>query len=124
MSEPAAPPRILIVDDSLDVAELLGEFLERAGYAVRIADCGDAALDGLAQFTPELALLDLGLPGMDGYELAGELRARVPAIKLAALTGYGLPSDRERTRAAGFDLHLVKPVSIGKLTHEIEQLLR
>ena len=70
-------------------------------------------------FAPDVALLDIGLPDMDGYELARALRERLPGITLAALTGYGQPEDRERSRAAGFDVHLVKPVAIEEVLRVI-----
>jgi CheY-like chemotaxis protein len=84
------------------------------GFDVRVARNGLDALRVAAEFRPEVALLDIGLPVMDGYELAGRLR-QMPAlagIRLIALTGYGQQSDREKARAAGFDKHLVKPVAV------------
>ncbi len=108
---------VLIVDDNDDAAELLAESLQRLGYTTRTAHDGPAALAVLQTFRPDLALLDIGLPGMDGYELARQLRQipAVAAMRLVAITGYGQESDRQRAHDAGFDAHLVKPVSLAKL---------
>ncbi len=108
----AAPKRVLLVDDNVDAAVMLGETLGFAGHEVVVAHDGPTALSKLAQFTPEVAILDLGMPVMDGYELAGLLRQQLgDAVLLVALSGYGQPGDRSRTAAAGFHLHLVKPVT-------------
>jgi signal transduction histidine kinase/CheY-like chemotaxis protein len=107
--------RILVVDDNRDAAELLAELLREKGHTAEVALDGPTALDLAQHFHPDVAVLDLGLPVMDGYELARRLRERSPALRLIALTGYGQRSDRERTRAAGFDAHLVKPVAIDVL---------
>jgi PAS domain S-box-containing protein len=107
-------PRILVVDDNEDAAQMLAVALEQRGYPTRVAHDAPTALRLAAEFSPEIAFLDLGLPVMDGYELATHLRA-LPALaglRLIALTGYGQDSDRERTRQAGFHDHLVKPVGI------------
>ena len=118
---PAPPPaaarrtgRVLVVDDNRDAADLLADALSAAGFTTRVAHDGPSALNAAASFLPEVALLDLGLPVMDGYELARRLRALpgLAALKLVAITGYGQASDRERTRASGFDEHLVKPVEL------------
>ena len=102
---------MVIVDDNRDAAELLGDLLRLHGHDVRVAGHAHAALELLAERGAAVALLDLGLPEMDGFELAREIRRRsVEPIYLVAVTGYGLAADRERTRAAGFDDHLVKPV--------------
>jgi CheY-like chemotaxis protein len=116
--------RVLVVDDNCDAAELLGEVLEAYGHEVQIANSGPDALKMLATFTPDAALLDIGLPVMDGFELAAALRLELPALRLIALTGYGQPNDRERTKQAGFDAHLTKPVSIANVTETLEELLR
>jgi CheY-like chemotaxis protein len=86
--------------------------LELEGHRVRVAEEGAAALETVRAALPEIALIDIGLPGMDGYELARQIRALAgdKPLYLVAVTGYGLPEDRRRTREAGFDLHLVKPV--------------
>jgi signal transduction histidine kinase/DNA-binding response OmpR family regulator len=116
--------RILVVDDNEDAAELLASALEIMGYTTCVAHDGPEALKLAAEFDPDLALLDIGLPVMDGYELARRLHddpglRRVP---LVAVTGYGQPSDRQRSEAAGFDAHLVKPVDIERLAALIRQL--
>jgi signal transduction histidine kinase/CheY-like chemotaxis protein len=110
----AAPPprRVLVVDDNVDVAASLARFLELTGHDVRTAHDGPAALDAVRADRPEVVLLDIGLPGMDGYEVARRLRELLATagVVLVALTGYGQEGDRRRSREAGFDHHLVKPV--------------
>lgn len=104
--------RVLVVDDNADGAEMLAAFLDAKGYQTRVAYDGPGALRVAAEFQPELAFLDIGLPVMDGYELAARLR-ELPGLgstRLVALTGYGQESDRRKTQAAGFQYHLVKPV--------------
>jgi PAS domain S-box-containing protein len=117
--------RILLVDDNTDAGETLAELLREVGYDVRTAADGPAGLAVLDAFVPELGILDIGLPGMDGYELARRLRAdpRTAGLKLIALTGYGREGDRSRALASDFQEHLVKPVSAEKLLGAIEQLL-
>jgi CheY-like chemotaxis protein len=114
--------KVLVVDDNPDAAQLLGEILTDHGHRVRVALSGPEALSSIGSFQPDAALLDLGLPIMDGFELAVNLRARIPGIRLVALTGWA--NDHERTRAAGFDAHLLKPVSIARVTATLEALLR
>lgn len=114
--------RVLVVDDNQDAADLLAEALAAAGHEARRAFDGPAALRLAAEFAPDVALLDLGLPVMDGWELARRLR-EVPgctAIRLFAVTGYGLDGDVARTRAAGFDGHLVKPVELERIYEVVE----
>lgn len=106
--------RVLLVDDNPDARLLLVELLQAFGHEVQSAGDADGALRIVEGFTPDVAILDIGLPGIDGYELARRLR-RIPAlhgIRLLALTGYGQPADAERAKAAGFDEHLVKPLDI------------
>jgi CheY-like chemotaxis protein len=109
--------RILVIDDQVDVAESLTLVLELEGHQVKTALDGPTALELAAEFRPDVILLDLGLPGMDGYAVARQLRARPETrnVLLIAVTGYGREEDRERTRATGFDHHLVKPISLEKL---------
>jgi PAS domain S-box-containing protein len=104
--------KALVVDDNQDAAELLANLLGEWGHVVRVAHTGPAALALIEQFTPDLALLDIGLPGMDGYELARQLRARAALVnlRLVAVTGYGQAKDRIAAEQAGFAAHLVKPV--------------
>ncbi len=116
--------RVLVVDDNSDAAELMGELLSSEGHSVYVAHSGPEALGLLANFTPDAALLDIGLPVMDGYELAAALRCQLPRIRLIALTGYGAPNDRRRTSEAGFDAHLTKPVSLTLVTETLAELLR
>jgi CheY-like chemotaxis protein len=117
-----AGKRILLVDDNEDARELLGEMLRTMGYDVELAPDGPAALDKLATFAADVAILDLGLPVMDGFELArriSDTRAN-PRPRLVALTGYGREADMARTRAAGFDAHLVKPVHVPALVSAVD----
>jgi len=107
----ASAYRLLVVDDNLDAAESLGMLLELQGHEVRVASSGVAALEITKAFTPDVVFLDIGMPGMDGYEVARRLRQQpsLGNVVLAALTGWGQKEDRRRTTAAGFDHHLVKP---------------
>src|SRR5690606_24427652 len=104
--------RVLVVDDNRDAAETLAEALSYFGYETRVALDGPGALAAAPGFEPHAALLDIGLPLMDGYELADRLRALpgMDDLRLVAVTGYGQPSDRKRSLEAGFDEHMVKPV--------------
>lgn len=120
----AMSAHILVVDDNEDAAAMLAEVLSAYGHRIDVAHDASDALKRLEQVTPDAALLDIGLPVMDGYELAKAVRSRIPTIKLIALTGYGQANDRERSRAAGFDAHLVKPVTIANVTRTLEELLR
>ncbi len=111
-TECSGPRRILIVDDYAAIAESLMRMLEMGGHEVRIAPDGPSALKELTVWQPEIILLDIGLPGMDGYAVAHAIRSRPDAelIVLIALTGYGQEEDHRRSRESGFDLHLTKPV--------------
>ncbi|MBB3221032.1 hybrid sensor histidine kinase/response regulator [Pseudoduganella umbonata] len=110
---PAAgrPLRILIADDNVDAARSLADLLALGGHDTRVAADGAGALELAAAFHPDVAFLDIGMPGMDGYETARCLRGLpgMQSVRLAALTGWGAAEDRERSRAAGFDHHLLKP---------------
>ena len=108
---PIRPVNVLVVDDNPDAAESLALVLGQAGHAVRVAGDGLAALDAARETRPEVVLLDLGMPGMNGFEAARRLRedpAARPAL-LVAVTGWSSDDDRRRTRAAGFAHHLTKP---------------
>jgi signal transduction histidine kinase len=109
--------RILVVDDNVDGAELLAALLRLDGHLVALAFSGLEALERAQSFLPDVALIDIGLPGLDGYEVARRLRDSTghDAPQLIAVTGYGRDQDRERARAAGFDAHLVKPVEFPAL---------
>ena len=126
LGETALPDkRVLVVDDNIDAADLLSEALEGLGYQTRTAYDGPSALEVAAAFDPDIALLDIGLPAMDGYELARRLRTRPPSskpLRLIALTGYGRDTDRAQTRDAGFDSHMVKPIDLARLAAAIRQL--
>jgi len=120
--EPPAPfrrRRVLLVEDNVDSAATLQELLEMWGHEVQVADDGPAALKMAQGFHPEVVLLDIGLPQMDGYEVAGRLRLLPEAAKavLIALTGYGDGGHRKTSQEAGFDHHLVKPVDLEQLQH-------
>ena len=113
---PAAPRRVLVVDDNRDAAEALAMLLSRSGHAVETAHDGPAALAAAAAFRPDAVLLDIGLPGLDGYEVCRRLRrSRGEGLLVVAITGYGQGSDAEASRRAGFDHHLVKPVDVRRL---------
>ncbi|CAN98665.1 unnamed protein product [Sorangium cellulosum So ce56] len=120
----AAPPRattrplhVLLVDDNVDAAEGLRRVLQLHGHAVSMAHDGPAALEAARASRPDLVLLDIGLPGMDGYEVVRRLRAEPELTRpyIAALSGYGQDQDRRRSREAGFDAHLTKPVATEQL---------
>jgi len=133
--EPAAIPavpgagrqlHVLLVDDNDDGRRMLREVLEGAGHQVTEAADGLQALERATEGTFDVALLDIGLPGIDGLEVAGRLRAmgsRFSLTLLVAITGYGAPQDHVRSREAGFDLHVVKPVDGVKLLEQVQRLL-
>jgi signal transduction histidine kinase len=115
---PARSRDILIVEDNDDAARTLSRLLELAGHRVRVASDGAAGLAALQAQPPEIALIDVGLPRMSGYDVAQRIRSSMDGRKpplMVALTGYGAPEDRERALAAGFDEHLVKPVDFATL---------
>ncbi len=113
--------RILVVDDNVDAAESLRMLLEGLGHEVEVVNDGREAVGAAQRLRPDVILLDIGLPGMDGFHIARALRTlpETSAARLIALSGYGQERDREKSRAAGFDLHLVKPVDPSKLTAAI-----
>ena len=113
--------RVLVVDDNPDAREMLGLALGRVGHVVAMAENGRAALEIADEFRPSVGVLDIGLPQMDGYELAVRLRSLRPEIRLIALTGYGRASDIEAARAAGFDAHCAKPIAVAILLEEIQK---
>jgi signal transduction histidine kinase/DNA-binding NarL/FixJ family response regulator len=115
--------RILVVEDNPDAAAMMRDFLELAGHKVELASTGSDGVEAARQFHPEVVLCDLGLPGMNGYEVAAQLR-RDPSmaeVKLIAVTGYGREEDRRRSKEAGFDLHLTKPVDPVQLRKEVQR---
>jgi signal transduction histidine kinase len=114
---------ILLVEDNTDARQTLQELLETWGHRVEVAADGLRGLELAVQRTPEVALVDIGLPGLDGYRVAEELRAKMGrGIRLVALTGYGGTDDHTRAREAGFDLHLVKPVKPDDLSRLLSEL--
>ena len=114
--------RVLIVDDSVDAVQTLKLFVDLLGHDVRTASDGEGAVAAAAEFLPDVVFLDLGMPGMDGYEAARRIRQQPWGrdIILIALSGWGQPEDRQRTKAAGFDHHLVKPASSADLQKLID----
>ena len=116
---PLPGKNVLIVDDNADAADLLHALLSAAGHRVTTVHAPLEALELLSNLAPEVAVLDIGLPVMDGYELGARIRSQAPNCRLIALTGYGQSEDRTRSAAAGFDAHLVKPVEIADLLNEI-----
>ncbi len=117
--------RLLIVEDNDDARQMLVQIIRSKGFEVIEAGNGREALELFAQYRPEAAVLDIGLPEIDGYEVARQIRTRHDGeeVVLVALTGYGQASDRKATRAAGFDDHLVKPLDPGKLFKVLAQKL-
>jgi signal transduction histidine kinase/ActR/RegA family two-component response regulator len=118
------PARVLLVDDNLDALESTQAVLRQYGHIVEATSNSYEVMELTHKFRPNLAVLDIGLPGLDGYELAAQLRAHYSAstLGLIALTGYGQAKDRARSKAAGFDMHLVKPVSLNDLMTAIAHI--
>ena len=121
-SEGAAKPlerqlRVLVVDDNVDAAGSLAMLLNISGHQTRTAHSGPAALEEALEFQPNAVILDIGLPGMDGYEVAQRIRMEhtLDRVVLIAMTGYGQETDRQQSKAAGFDQHLVKPADFKAL---------
>jgi CheY-like chemotaxis protein len=117
-ASPDSRQRVLVVDDNHDAAESLAMLLELDNCSVQVAFDGLTALEVLENFNPDIALLDIGMPGMDGYELARRIRAtRIGGdLVLVALTGWGQADDKKRAAETGFDEHLTKPVDPDLLT--------
>jgi len=109
--------RVLVVDDNVDTAESFGMLVNAAGYDVRTVHDGPTAVQVAREYKPNAVLLDIGLPGFDGYEVAKQLRqiTELQDVLIIAVTGYGRETDRERSEAEGFDYHMVKPPDYGKL---------
>lgn len=119
-----ARKQVLVVDDNEDAADTLGKLLELLGAEVRTATDGIGALELLKQFQPDLVLLDIGMPEMDGYEVARRIREHNSAsgVRLVALTGWGQNEDRQRSLEAGFNDHLIKPLSMEDLRKVVASL--
>lgn len=109
---------VLIVDDNTDAAESLGEFLKALGHTIHVSYDGITALDEAARLKPEVVILDIGMPGMNGYQVAKKLRSEVGLISslLVAVTGYAQEQDRLFAEAAGFDHYFAKPLDLTRLT--------
>jgi PAS domain S-box-containing protein len=123
-SPSSRPLRVLVVDDSEDTTELLGTLLEMAGHSIQVAHTGPSALEVAAAFRPDAIILDIGLPGLDGYQVAQRLREdpALQSVTLIAATGYGQEEDLRRSREVGFDHHLVKPIDPGELQRLLAEL--
>ena len=117
--------RLLVVDDNVDSAEVLAKLLRRTGHDVQTAYTGPDALIAAAEYVPDLILLDIGLPGLNGYEVARRIRENpgLKQVKLVAMTGYGQDSDRQLASEVGFDEHLVKPVNFAKILELLTAML-
>ncbi|HZJ54808.1 MAG TPA: ATP-binding protein [Myxococcaceae bacterium] len=122
-ADPSSVRRILVVEDSRDIRETLADFLRSLGHSVELAATGPEGAEKLLALRPDVALVDIGLPGMDGYEVARIVRARPEGrfLFLVALTGYGGPEAEASARRAGFDLHLVKPVDATRLPEIVQR---
>jgi two-component system CheB/CheR fusion protein len=132
IAEPRAPsrsglptirPRVVVIEDEADNRETLHLLLAEEGFEVVAARTGQEGLDAAERIRPGLVVVDLGLPGVDGFEIARQLRVQFGRqIRLVALTGYGQSGDRAESRDAGFDEHLVKPLRVGQLAALFERL--
>jgi CheY-like chemotaxis protein len=112
---------VLVVDDNQDAANTMAAVLEATGYRVHVVYDGLAALAAVEAFAPDAVLLDIGLPGLSGLEVAERLRAELPQPpRLIAVTGFGTDEDRQASARAGFDAHLTKPVVISELTRLLD----
>ena len=118
-----APKRVLIVDDNVDAAQTLELLLKSLGHDTAVAYTGIEALQIAPEFRPDIVLLDIGLPGLDGYEVARRLRTlkNNERVRIVAVTGWGQEADKQKSREAGFDLHLVKPISPNDLDRALTQ---
>ena len=120
----ASPLRVLVVDDNEDAANSLATLLEVMGYQVRTAYDGPEAIEAADEFQPAVALLDIGLPRLSGYDIARHVRGnRGKDVLLVAITGWGQEDDRRRAKEAGFDHHFTKPADFGVLLELIGQEL-
>jgi two-component system CheB/CheR fusion protein len=108
---------VLVVEDNVDTAAAMSQLLSQEGCETKVAYDGPAALEAADAFGPKVVLLDIGLPGLDGYEVARRLRAdsRHDGLRLIAISGYGQAKDQQRSKEAGFDHHVVKPVDFQSL---------
>jgi CheY-like chemotaxis protein len=115
--------RVVVIEDNEDIRDTLRILLGMWGHQVDTAEDGPSGLERVFAQRPDVAIVDVGLPGMNGYDIARSIRARIPngEIRLIALTGYGQPADRARSLAAGFDAHLLKPVAPEALQREVSR---
>ncbi len=120
----SAPRRILLVDDNRDAADSLAMLLQSDGHDTHVAYDGATALERVESLQPEVILLDIGLPALNGYEVCQQIRARSSSRQavVIAITGWGQESDRRKSRDAGFDAHLVKPVAYSELVTLVGQI--
>lgn len=123
MNDLTAKKRVLVVDDNRDAAETISQILEAAGYNVETCFDGPSALEAAGQFSPDACVLDINMPGMDGYELAKRLRDRFPDRPpvFATMTAYEDYDHLKRAAAAGFDLQFTKPADPGEVAEQIRE---
>ncbi len=114
-----APKRVVLVEDSEDIRELMAELLREAGHEVTTTCSGPEGFAKIVAEQPDVAFVDIGLPGFDGFEVARRVRASGSAVRLVALSGYGQSADRARAHAAGFDEHLTKPAGLEQIERAI-----
>jgi CheY-like chemotaxis protein len=115
---------VLLIDDHDDARDMTAGMLHKHGFEVVTANTGVTGIELAKALKPDIALIDIGMPQMNGYEIARHLRSmkELDGIKLVALTGYGSEEDRQRSSEAGFDMHLIKPLSIASFTKTLEQI--
>ena len=118
------PRRVVLIEDNDDIRDSLASILVRWGHEVTAEADGPSGLARVLELKPDVALVDIGLPGMNGYDVARRIRAATDAVRLIAITGYGQPADRERALEAGFDAHLLKPVPPEALARELAAAAR
>jgi CheY-like chemotaxis protein len=125
MDQPISNKRILVVDDNKEAADITVELLTLYGYQTAVAYSGLSGLDTARAFQPHAILLDLGMPGLDGYQVAAALRALpdFDEVALVAFTAWGDPATRKRVIATGFDAHIVKPASLDAILTTLEEAL-
>jgi len=120
-AKPGRRCRVVVIEDNTDIRDSLTSILQRWGHEVSAEADGHAGLARVLETKPDVALVDIGLPGLNGYDVARRIRAAIPngELRLIAITGYGQPADRERALEAGFDVHLLKPIAPEALAREL-----
>jgi CheY-like chemotaxis protein len=113
---------VLVADDGRNAADILALFFQMEGMETAVAYDGEEAVTAAANFSPDFAFLDLGMPKLDGYEAARRIRRMYPRVVLAALSGWGGEDDRRRTAEAGFDIHLLKPAKPDDLREVLRRM--